>query len=146
MFNDNEEERIEEMLDPANTKLGRRMFSGPRRTRSMILEDINNFRPTIGILHIGKHAGLNRATTFTGCLSIDNPRENTRRTFSDCYTNTTGTFSIPQRTSRSQSERTGPLNNPGLTRCPPSPIRRVLSERGSTPPNSWRKRRYTDLD
>ena len=50
IFDDDEESHIGESLETENTKLGQEMFTRPRtRTNSLIEENINAFRPVLGI-------------------------------------------------------------------------------------------------
>lgn len=124
LFDDQEEKTIEAMLEPENTSLGKRMF--PSRTRSLIAQDIENFKPTIGILHIGNQPRRNRATTFTGCLPVHDPSVRPKRR------TTSQQESIvhnPKLFSRSHSERNTSLVNPNFE---PSLRARTLSERISS--------------
>ena len=76
IFDEEEETQIEESLETDNTKLGREMFTRPRprtRTNSLIEENINAFRPILGVFGGGTiDEGRRRAYT------IDAPR-------SSCY-------------------------------------------------------------
>jgi hypothetical protein len=59
LFNDIEEESIEAMLD------NRISYQPPTRSRSLIEQNIDKFKPTIGVLHIGNKPERDRSSTFT---------------------------------------------------------------------------------
>jgi hypothetical protein len=79
LFDDYKEDQIEAILDPGNTMLGKRLFPNRlSRTRSL-QADIDNFRPTMGVLHISSGPKRSRAATLSGSLPIHDPAKNPRR-------------------------------------------------------------------
>ncbi|KAI6191985.1 TWiK family of potassium channels protein 18 [Aphelenchoides bicaudatus] len=122
LFDDYAEQKIEHMLDPANTKRGKQLY--PRRTRSMIADDINNFRPSLGILNVSTQPKRTRATTFTGCFQVHDPSKNPPK---ECFTIVESPINLRQM-SRAQSERSTSLINPNFE----APRIRTLSERKSS--------------
>ncbi|KAI6209722.1 TWiK family of potassium channels protein 18 [Aphelenchoides besseyi] len=80
LFDDCKEQQIEAYMEPANRRNGRSYFAPTHsgRTRSLILADINNFRPTLGIMNMNSPR-RKRATTVAGSFPVFDPSTMTPR-------------------------------------------------------------------
>ncbi|CAD5234482.1 unnamed protein product [Bursaphelenchus xylophilus] len=55
LFDNENEDKIEKMLEPENTNLGKKLFGRserPSRSRSLLEENINRFKPTLGVFNM----------------------------------------------------------------------------------------------
>ncbi|CAD5229321.1 unnamed protein product [Bursaphelenchus okinawaensis] len=68
------EDKIERMLGPENTDLGKKLFRRPQRpsrSRSLLEQDMNKFKPTLGIFNmVPSKPRRNRSSTFAGNINL----------------------------------------------------------------------------